>query len=96
MNFTKISYQEILNISGVLKTCAINLEMILNNELNDLLNRANDEEVYSGMGKEKVEQDIRTLQEKLPLYNEKLNNCAKKLELIVDDYRKGDEQIANM
>lgn len=96
MNFTKLSYQEVLNIASVLKTCAINLEMILNNELNELLMRIGDESFYSGTSSENIKEDITKLQEKLPSYNEKLNNCAKKLEIIVDNYRKGDEQISKM
>ena len=39
MDFTKLSYQQILNCASVLNTCAINMDMILNVELRDLLDK---------------------------------------------------------
>lgn len=96
MDFTKLSYQEILNLASILKTCSINLDMILNVELKELLNKIGDENFWSGTSAEELKERITTLESKLPSYNEKLNNLATKLELVVDNYKTVDEQVSKM
>lgn len=96
MDFTKLSYQEILNLASILKTCSINLDMILNVELKELLNKIGDENFWSGTSAEELKERIKTLENKLPSYNEKLNNLATKLELVVDNYKTVDEQVSKM
>ncbi len=96
MDFTKLSYQEILNLASILKTCSINLDMMLNVELKELLNKIGDENFWSGTSAEELKERIKTLENKLPSYNEKLNNLATKLELVVDNYKTVDEQVSKM
>ena len=96
MDFTKLSYQEILNLASILKTCSINLDMMLNVELKELLNKIGDENFWSGTSAEELKERIKTLENKLPIYNEKLNNLATKLELVVDNYKTVDEQVSKM
>lgn len=96
MDFTKLSYQEILNLASILKTCSINLDMMLNVELKELLNKIGDENFWSGTSAEELKERIKTLESKLPSYNEKLNNLATKLELVVDNYKLVDEQVSKM
>lgn len=96
MDFTKLSYQEILNLASILKTCSINLDMMLNVELKELLSKIGDENFWSGTSAEELKERIKTLENKLPSYNEKLNNLATKLELVVDNYKTVDEQVSKM
>ena len=61
MDFTKLSYQQILNCASVLNTCAINMDMILNVELRDLLDKIGDENFWSGTSAQRLKEELDSL-----------------------------------
>lgn len=93
MDFTKLSYQQILNCASELNTCAINMDMILNIELEELLLKIGDENFWAGNSATETRERLSELKSKFPEYSDKLKECAKKLETMVETYQKKDKEI---
>lgn len=93
MDFSRLSYQQILNCASILNTCAINMDMILNTELVELLNKIGDDNFWSGTSASEVKEHYDMLKQKFPKFCEDLKSCANKLELIVQEYQKIDNNI---
>lgn len=96
MDFSKLSYQQILNCASELNTCAINMEMILNLELEELLNKIGDENFWSGNSALETRERLSELKSRFPKYYDDLKDCAKKLETMVDNYQKKDKEVNNI
>ena len=96
MDFTKLSYQQILNCASVLNTCAINMDMILNVELRDLLDRIGDENFWSGTSAKRLKEELDSLKEKFPIFSEDIKECSNNLTKMVEEYQKADAEINNM
>ena len=96
MDFTKLSYQQILNCASVLNTCAINMDMILNVELRDLLDKIGDENFWSGASAQRLKEELDSLKEKFPIFSEDIKECSNNLTKMVEEYQKADVEINNM
>ena len=96
MDFTKLSYQQILNCASVLNTCAINMDMILNVELRDLLDKIGDENFWSGASAQRLKEELDSLKEKFPIFSEDIKECSNTLTKMVEEYQKADAEINNM
>ena len=96
MDFTKFSYQQILNCASVLNTCAINMDMILNVELRDLLDKIGDENFWSGASAQRLKEELDSLKEKFPIFSEDIKECSNNLTKMVEEYQKADAEINNM
>ncbi|MCI7241639.1 MAG: hypothetical protein MR550_03750 [Bacilli bacterium] len=96
MDFTKLSYQQILNCASVLNTCAINMDMILNVELRDLLDKIGDENFWSGASAQRLKEELDSLKEKFPIFSEDIKECSNNLTKMVEEYQKADAEINNM
>lgn len=96
MDFTKLSYQQILNCASVLNTCAINMDMILNVELRDLLDKIGDENFWSGASAQRLKEELDSLKEKFPIFSEDIKECSNNLTKMVEEYQKADAKINNM
>lgn len=96
MDFTKVSYQQILNCASVLDTCAINMDMILNIELKDLLNKIGDENFWTGSSAQRLKEELEDLNQKFPKFSEDIKNVSNNLTKMVEEYQKADEEINNM
>ena len=96
MDFTKLSYQQILNCASVLDTCAINMDMILNVELRDLLDKIGDENFWSGASAQRLKEELDSLKEKFPIFSEDIKECSNNLTKMVEEYQKADAEINNM
>ena len=96
MDFTKLSYQQILNCASVLNTCAINMDMILNVELRDLLDKIGDENFWSGTSAKRLKEELDSLKEKFPIFSEDIKECSNNLTKMVEQYQKADAEINNM
>ena len=96
MDFTKLSYQQILNCASVLNTCAINMDMILNVELRDLLDKIGDENFWSGTSAKRLKGELDSLKEKFPIFSEDIKECSNNLTKMVEEYQKADAEINNM
>ena len=96
MDFTKLSYQQILNCASVLNTCAINMDMILNVELRDLLDKIGDENFWSGASAQRLKEELNSLKEKFPIFSEDIKECSNNLTKMVEEYQKADAEINNM
>ncbi len=96
MDFTKLSYQQILNCASVLNTCAINMDMILNVELRDLLDKIGDENFWSGTSAKRLKEELDSLKEKFPIFSEDIKECSNNLTKMVEEYQKADAEINNM
>ena len=96
MDFTKLSYQQILICASVLNTCAINMDMILNVELRDLLDKIGDENFWSGTSAQRLKEELDSLKEKFPIFSEDIKECSNNLTKMVEEYQKADAEINNM
>ena len=96
MDYTKLSYQQILNCASVLNTCAINMDMILNVELRDLLDKIGDENFWSGASAQRLKEELDSLKEKFPIFSEDIKECSNNLTKMVEEYQKADAEINNM
>ena len=96
MDFTKLSYQQILNCASVLNTCAINMDMILNVELRDLLDKIGDENFWSGTSAKRLKEELDSLKEEFPIFSEDIKECSNNLTKMVEEYQKADAEINNM
>ena len=96
MDFTKLSYQQILNCASVLNTCAIKMDMILNVELRDLLDKIGDENFWSGASAQRLKEELDSLKEKFPIFSEDIKECSNNLTKMVEEYQKADAEINNM
>lgn len=96
MDFTKLSYQQILNCASVLNTCAINMDMILNVELRDLLDKIGDENFWSGTSAQRLKEELDSLKEKFPIFSGDIKECSNNLTKMVEEYQKADAEINNM
>lgn len=96
MDFTKVSYQQILNLSSELNTCAINLDMILNVELKELFEKIGDENFWSGNSAQKLNEELNVLKEKFPKFSNDIKKTSTNLIKLVDEYQKADNEISNM
>ena len=83
MDFTKLSYQQILNCASVLNTCAINMDMILNVELRDLLDKIGDENFWSGASAQRLKEEIDSIKEKFPIFSEDIKEFSNNLTKMV-------------
>lgn len=96
MDFTKVSYQQILNLSSELNTCAINLDMILNVELKELFDKIGDENFWSGNSAQKLNEELNTLKEKFPKFSSDIKSVSINLTKLVEEYQRADNEINNM
>ena len=95
MDFSKISYQQLLNCASTLNTCAINMDMILNVELEALLSKLGNDNFWSGSSAVEVLDNYNNLRNNFPNFSEDLRKFATKLETIVSDYQDADKNIFN-
>lgn len=93
MDFSKISYQQLLNCASTLNTCAINMDMILNVELEALLNKIGNDNFWSGASASEVLDTYNNLRNNFPNFSEDLKKIATKLENMVSDYQDADKNI---
>lgn len=96
MDFSKLSYQQILNCASILNTCAINMDMILNVELEELLSKIGDKNIFSGGSASQVLDTYNNLRNNFPNFSEDLKNCANKLEAMVNEYQNVDRNLLDI
>lgn len=95
MDFSKISYQQLLNCASTLNVCAINMDVILNVELEALLSKLGNDNFWSGVSATEVLDTYNNLRNNFPNFSEDLRNFASKIESIVSEYQNADEKIFN-
>ena len=66
------------------------MDMILNVELRDLLDKIGDENFWSGTSAKRLKEELDSLKEKFPIFSEDIKECSNNLTKMVEEYQKAD------
>ena len=94
MNYSKISYEQVLSLAEQLKTASVNMESVLT-EITTLLNRVGNSDAWNGTSAAAAKMKFDTLAAKLPEFYNATRNCHTHLVSVVENYKNVDASISN-
>lgn len=94
MDFSKVSYPEVLNDATQLNNSAKEMETTLN-EIKELFNRVGDENTWSGTAAADKKADFDLLSNQFHNFSEAVQECSQYLVKAVENYQNVDSHIMN-
>lgn len=94
MNYSKISYEQILSLAGQLKTNAQNMEQLLN-EVKMLLNQIGNSNAWTGTSAMAAKTRFDALSAKFPEFYNATSKCHTHLISVVENYKNVDASVSN-
>lgn len=88
-----LSYQELMNISSELKTCATSMDSLLNSDIKSLFDKIGTDGVWTGDAAEALKDQFTTLSGKFPEFISSLDDCSKYISEVVQSYQDVDKQL---
>lgn len=94
MDQSKLTYEEILEISNQLASCAQDMEANLD-EIKNQFNKIGQENVWSGTAAAEAKATFDRLSAKFPEFSQSVRDCSSHLSKVVDLYQTVDNQAAS-
>lgn len=95
MNYSKISYEQIVMLAEQLQTASQNMETILN-EVTTLFNQIGDSGVWSGTAAQLSKSQFDSLKAKFPDFYIATSKCCSHLKSVVENYKNIDASVSNI
>lgn len=92
MDFSKLSYTQVLGIADQLKSSSAEMETLLS-EIKSLLNRVGNDDTWSGTAAANTKETFDTLSAKFPEFSTAINDCYKYLMSVVANYKSVDDMV---
>ena len=94
MNYSKISYEQLMSLAEQLRGASQNMESILN-EVKVLFNRIGGSDVWSGTAASAARASFDQLAAKFPEFYSATSKCHTHLTSVVENYKRVDASISN-
>lgn len=94
MNYSKISYEQVVSLAEQLQTSAQNMESILD-EVSVLFNKIGSGDVWGGTSAQVSKAKFDTLKAKFPEFYNATRSCHAHLVSVVENYKSVDASISN-
>ena len=92
MDFSRLSYEQVLSLADQLNSTSQNMETLLN-EIKTLFNKVGSDDVWSGTAAAETRQVFDELSAKFPEFNQSVNDCYKYLLQVVENYKSVDASV---
>lgn len=92
MDFSKLSYYQVLAMSNELSSSAKSMEMTLN-DVKTLFNKIGTDDVWSGTAASAVKEKFDKLSAKFPEFSKAVEDCVKYLNQVVENYQSVDKVV---
>lgn len=89
MDFSKLSYEQVVSIADQLQSSSTSMETLLN-ELKTLFENIGNEQVWSGTAASQTKDKFDALSAKFPEFYMAINDCYKYLTNVVENYKSVD------
>lgn len=89
MDFSKLSYEQVVSIADQLQSSSISMETLLN-ELKTLFENIGNDQVWSGTAASQTKDKFDALSAKFPEFYNAINDCYKYLTNVVENYKSVD------
>ncbi len=94
MNYSRISYEQIVSLANQLKNSAQNMQQLLS-EVSVLLNKIGSTDVWSGTSAMAAKGRFDMLVQKFPEFYDATSKCHTHLISVVENYKNVDASISN-
>lgn len=92
MDFSKLTYGEIISLSDQLNSSSAQMESLLN-EIKALFGNVGNDEVWSGTAAATTKETFDRLSAKFPEFSKSVEDCSKYLVSAVDNYKRVDDMV---
>ena len=92
MDFSKLSYYQVLGISNSLSASSKHMEMVLN-EVKALFDKIGTDDVWSGTAASDAKANFDKLSAKFPEFSKAIADCTAYLNQVVENYQHVDSAI---
>ena len=95
MNYSKLSYDQIISLANSLQASAQNMQQVLG-EVTNLLNRIGTADIWAGTAATAARSRFDMLSAKFPEFYEATSKCQTHLISVVENYKNVDASISNV
>lgn len=92
MDFSKLSYNQIISLADELNTSSTQMEDLLS-QIKTLFAKVGTDEVWNGTAAAQTKEKFDTLSAKFPEFSQAVNDCHKYLLSVVEGYKSVDTTI---
>lgn len=92
MDFSKISYEQVMSMSSQLMDSANRMQDILNNITNEF-NKVGNDSTWSGTAASSTKEDFDRLSAKFPEFYDAVQDCSKYLDSMVENFKSVDQAV---
>ncbi len=92
MDFSKLSYENVISMAEQLKSSSSEMETLLN-ELKTLFENVGNEQVWSGTAASATKERFDELSAKFPEFSSAVDDCYKYLSNVVETYKSVDAAV---
>lgn len=92
MDFSRLSYEQVVSMAEQLKNSSMSMEGLLN-DIKTLFNNVGNDQVWSGTAASTTKERFDTLSAKFPEFSKAIEDCYKYLMNVVDNYKSVDAAV---
>lgn len=94
MDFSKLSYEQVVMASSELNSASNDMNALLD-EIKMLFSKIGEDNVWSGTAASNAKEVFNTLSAKFPEFYQAVSDCAKYLNSVVENYKAVDDAVRN-